>query len=725
MSGVTPSDARSLFPARVRWLVLGVCMGLSLHAAPPPEWEPGLDVGTWESVIRNQSNRLAAEGKQLEAFQQLLLCPGAECEAAALARSEKEAQAMLKVMNVRGARKHLVAAELYRRMGRKKEALAEHRLAIQGLSPDGRLSWQDGVIPWGFHPMEPMGESSPSGQCFVRPSHDEVDLWIKRFTEAGAWEDAEKAYERIWAWHRGLLKPYAVRDGRRSDNEVLAQQPYGFSPEAMRFALKYANFLFEQGKAEAAYELLLEPAMAMDMDRIAPTRWEATAEQIAALPLRRFASWSSLTPVPVGFPARRDYLDALHDLLQKMGQLQDARKRVAEAPVDPEGRMLRVQAEWKRREGDIPAALALEEAYLQLRKFDAHSTLLRRAWVREVLGMEKEAMAFYEELLNVPPEERSAPGFVGNLFIAARAPMPDFGKLDVSYRADGVYEIVELVRDVPDREGWRSPVPPQPPEGHPSYPRFPVQPGWRIDSFDRLGAYYEKVGDNEAVLRNRLRQLEGPWGIVGYRQLIHCRQEFLSAHQEQAFLDWAADRVPTARPAMSRAQLLLFLCRPDEAMDVLEKYWTSLTAPLPLYTAHDLKSWLEIVDLRDGERKWRFAEILLKLTPEVPKLALFGLNHRQAPDDARLIVSLEAVLNPEHITLFHHAEGKSLGSPSLVKGNPVELAARLRRLYLAEGWAGAAKTLNDRVQRREPPFDSTAYKNSEDREKMDAALAAW
>lgn len=715
----------NLFPPGVRLLILSACMGLGLHANPPPDWEPRLDVGTWESVIRNQSNRLAAEGKQVEAFQQLLLCPGAECEAAALARSEKEAQAMLKVMKVPGARKHLVAAELYWRMGRKKEALAEHRLAIQGVAPDGRLSWQDGVIPWGFHPMEPMGESSPSGQCFVRPSHDEVDLWIKRFTEAGALGDVEKAYARIWAWHRGLLKPYAVRNHQGTGNEILAQQPYGFSPEAMRFALKYASFLSDRGQSEAAFEVLLEPALAMDMDRISPTQWEATAEQIAGLPLRRFNSWSSVTPMPVGFPARRDYLDALHDRLQKMGRLQDARRRVAESPVDPEGRMLRVQAEWKRREGDVPAALALEEAYLQVRKFDPHSTLLRRARVKDALGMEKEAMALYEELLDVPPEERNVPGFVGNLFIAARAKMPDFTKLDISYRADGVYEIVELVRDVPDLEGWRPPDHLYTHQIISPYPHFPAQPAWRKDSFDRLGAYYEKTGDKEAGLRNRLRQLEGPWGVVGYHQLSRSYDEFFNSRHEKAFLDWASDRVATARPAMSRARLLLFLGRPDESMDVLEKYWTTLVVPLPLYTVHDLESWMEIIDLREGDRKRRFAEILLKLAPGVPKLALFGVNHRHAPDDASLIVSLEAVLNPENAFLFCHSGGKSLGHPSLVKGNPVELAARLRRLYLAEGRADDAEALTGRVGRREAPFDPAAYRNEEERALLEAALREW
>lgn len=700
--------------------------GVQTHANPPPDWEPRLDVGTWESAVRSQSNRLAAEGKQMEAFQQLLLCPGAECEAAALARSAKEAQAMLNVMKVRGAREHLVAAELYWRMGLKKESLAEHRLAIQGLARDGKLSWQDGVIPWGFHPMEPMGESSPSGQCFVRPSHDEADLWIQRFREAGAWEDVAKAYARIWEWHRGLLKPYAVRNHRSSGNEILAQQPSGFSPEAMCFALKYASFLYERGKTDAAFDVLLEPALAMDMDRISPTQWEATAEQIAALPLRRFTSWSSVTPMPVGFPARRDYLDALQDRLQKMGRLEDARRRVAEAPADPEGRLLRVKAEWKRREGDAPAALALEEAYLQIRKFDPHSTLLRRARVKDALGMEKEAVAHYEELLNLPPEERSADGFVGNIFIAARAKkFPDYTLLDLSFRADGLFEIVELVRDVPDHEGWRPPDHAYTQQGISPYPQFPAQPGWRKDCFDRLGAYYEKTGNKEAGLQNRLRQLEGPWGIVGYHQLSRSYDEFFNSHHEKAFLDWAADRVATARPALSRARLLLFLGRPDESMDVLEKYWTSLTLPLPLYTVRDLESWMEIIDLREGDRKRRFAAILLKLAPDVPKLALFGLNHRQKPDDASLIPPLEAVLDPESRFLFHHSGGKSRGSPILAKGNPVELAARLRRLYLAEGRADAAKALTERVRRREVPFDPTAYGDPEDRKKMDAALAAW
>ena len=59
------------------------------------------------------------------------------------------------------------------------------------------------------------------------------------------------------------------------------------------------------------------------------------------------------------------------------------------------------------------------------------------------------------------------------------------------------------------------------------------------------------------------------------------------------------------------------------------------------------------------------------------------------------------------------------------KGNPVELAARLRRLYLAEGRADAAKALGERVLRREAPFDPTAYGDPKDRKKMEAAWAAW
>jgi hypothetical protein len=353
---------------------------------------------------------------------------------------------------------------------------------------------------------------------------------------------------------------------------------------------------------------------------------------------------------------------------------------------------------------------------------DRHSLLWRQAIEQERDGSTKEAIGTYRQLLDSPPMEKEVKGMIGNVFVGCVGDWKELSSksLDLSFTSAEV-QIVELVRDVP-------PVVAEPraQEQIENVYYAPKQPGWRRHVFDRLDDLLLKSGDTDAWVQNRLRSLEGPWGLVDFHEIAMTCGDLSVRGQSEKVQSWRRHHLAAATgPEMSRAYLLLMEGRASEATEALEKHWSGVPPGTLYRSLPNMREWLEKMDpKRTGtEQGVRLAHILVKLAPETPEFALYMLLHRTDPDDASTIVPLEVVLKPESRFLF--GSGGKTWKAALKNGNPMELASRLRSLYLAAGRTDALGALNQRVRKREAPFDSTAYINPEDRTKVDAALAAW
>src|SRR5207249_2624099 len=128
---------------------------------------------------------------------------------------------------------------------------------------------------------------------------------IRRFIALEAWDDAAREFARIWEIHRRNTQPYvttrpAPRDAPAGAGQRVVVRPAGFDGHGLQFALDYAYFLQRRGASDRSRAVLLEPLLAMDMDRNADDVGPGeplAAGQAVGLPERRHeeAPWRAFS----------------------------------------------------------------------------------------------------------------------------------------------------------------------------------------------------------------------------------------------------------------------------------------------------------------------------------------------------------------------------------------------------------------------------------------------
>ncbi|WP_038171220.1 hypothetical protein [Verrucomicrobium sp. BvORR106] len=698
-------------------IIFGVILFGGRLAAQSPLPEPPART---ENAIRAESDRLVAEGRRKEAFLALLTFPGAECEAAALALGAEEATWFLSVLQsqvppLQGARRHLVEAELYWKIGNQEKSLAHHRSAIAGVAKEYSTDWSGETLPRDFYPTVPEREAGPgssssrgSDECFRRPFGTErrfppdtleslqkpvqENLWLNRFTTAKAWPEARAEYERIWNIHRDRLRPHVYREeARRGEppQPLYVRQPHGWSKGGLAFASAYADFLRKQGQEERADEILLEVLLAMDMDRILPE--DALVKSAGAplkLPVHCYVvstqRWA-LSPLMGGLGRRAFIHDAVSQLQQgtnRMAKL-EGRLRAAIDAGHPE--MLRVLAAVAFEQEHLERAIELEEQYLAQRRLDALSLTLRRAAYHDSFDIAAEAMKFYGQALNLPGD-------------ASRFNVPILVPGNRAMAPKGGASIPKSEVDIPELDN-------DPPEPS-AIPGTDPIPGWRRWVKARMLALAQATNNPSVQAQVHLASLERPDGSLAPAATVFDVQKTLeSLSLKDEMTKWASERLQKFAPGQEPATLLFLLGRNDQALVRLEEDWKGAgPAHRAFWPDRETDEWRRRFEDLGKQRHRQFLGAFVKSFPASPYGKAWLLSLHEGEDAPALVPWMEELLLPREAK--SERVFRRIRSPELpdICANPYQLAHRLMRLYRRSGKQAELVSLGQRVKSGKQPF---------------------
>lgn len=698
-------------------ILFGVLLFGGRLAAQSPSPDPPART---ENAIRAESDKLVAEGSRQKAFLALLEFPGAECEAAALALGAEDATWFLSVLQsqvppLQGARRHLVEAELYWKIGDREKSVAHHRSAIAGVAKEYGTDWSGERLPRDFYPTIPEREAGPgssssrgSDECFRRPFGTErcfppdtleslqkptqENLWINRFTIAKAWPEARAEYERIWNIHRDRLRPHACREEARrgeSPQPLYVRQPHGWSKGALAFASAYTDFLRKQGQEERADEILLEVLLAMDLDRILPEDISVkSAGASLKLPVHRYVvgtqQWA-LSPLMGGLGRRAFIHEAVSHLQQganRMAKLEGS-LRAAIAAGHPE--MLRVLAAVAFEQGHLERAIELEEQYLAQRRLDALSLTLRRAAYHDSFDIAAEAMKFYGQALNQPGD--GSRFNVQTLAPGNSAMAPKGGASTPKSEVD----IPELDSDPPEPS---------------AIPGIDPIPGWRRWAQARMLALAQATNNPAVQAQVHLATLEKPDGSLAPAATVfdvQAKLESLSLNDEMT--KWAIARLQKFAPGQEPATLLFLLGRNDQALVRLEADWKGAgPAHRAFWPDWDTGEWRRRFEDLGKQRHRQFLEAFVRSFPASPYGKAWLLFLHEGEDTPALVPWMEELLLPR--VAKSDWVFRRIRSPELpeICANPYQLAHRLMRLYRATGKQAELVSLGQRVKSGKQPF---------------------
>lgn len=691
---------------------------------------PSLPART-ESVIRAETDRLVGEGQRKEAFLNLLDCPGAEVEAAALALGAEEARLFLKALESRtpplqGPRRHLVEAELSWKMGDKGKSVELHRKAIAGIAKDYVANgWTDQTLPRDFYPTVPEAEaggssggSRDSNHCYrrpfqvkwrfppnaVNPAHtpENENLWIRRFVAAEAWPEALAEYERIWSIYRDRLWPHAFQgeeSGMPPASATWVRQPHGYSKMSLAFALSYTNFLRTQGLDDKADDILLDALLAMDMDRILPEDTILTkGGDSLKLPFHHFLvsgqRWS-LEPL-MGGVGRREFVNAA------VAQLKAGTDRVAKVKLHLRDAMLsgrreviRVLAAIEYAEGYGSGAMKGEEFYLSKLKLDDFSLAMRRGQYHDEFNLPAEAVRYYVQALQMPaPPAGAIRGYDAE---PRSGIQPGVSRYSVSLniRTDGA---TAPATSIPEPDG-------DPPEPGPGPGGDPV-PGWRRWIQSRILTLAAVTNNIGAAAHAHLASLELPDGTLAPDdQIFSVARKLKGISLEVEMTRWASERLKASPPGQEPVALLFLLGRTDEALARLETRWKATdSVSAGFWPDWDADNWRERFAGLGKQQNRQFLEAFGRAFPGSPYGKAWLLSLHDGEDTPALIPWLVDILGPgETRNEWVFRRGRSPGLPECCR-NPFQLAHRLMRLYRATGSTAELVSLGQRVKSGKQPF---------------------
>jgi len=613
-----------------------------------------------------QAQTLIQEGRDAEAFAQLLTVPGAEYLAVRLARPH--AEEFLAALRARAgqiplARARLVEGDLLLALGRRAEALQCYRQVVARIGTKPDEGWEQEFVPADEYPAEPPTqdnryESLPLSQSPVRafeagPGSHRDNWLIRRFIALEAWDDAAGEFARIWEIHRRDI------------------QPAGFDGRALQFAIDYAYFLKRRGQTEKMLSVLLEPIAIMDMDRN-PNLVERNlpAEDVRSRDSKRISPrvarrsgmlWGASAGI-----SRKEYLRLAYGEFKAAGKTDLLFTTVQDQISKGQNRARRVLARLYTHDGRLDDALAMELAFLAHSDYDALTTAYRRGVAYEDAGKLTEAAAEYEKTLALP---YSPPV------------LPDADEETVQSRM-----MSQAVFFPPD-------------------PRSPAgQTAFQQNVMERLQRIYAALGRTDEAVDSSLRQLEANERLLeNFDTLNQVARRFITAGEEGRFKVWLVQRAAQVSSPAARANLCWF------AGD-LEGTARALAVSVSQRADEPVSSpWLEPWKARfrqAGKEPYRMLlKMLIEANPKDVITRLEWLDIEGVHEDPEVIHTFELLLDSDAPSVF--ARGKGYQNRTQFR-NYFDFAYRLTRLY--ERTAGSEDkllALGFRILEGQKPFQGS------------------
>jgi tetratricopeptide (TPR) repeat protein len=622
------------------------------------------------------------EGRLEEAFSAFLQVPGAEHLAIRVARPK--AAEFLNLLatassNLPPARVQLIEGDLQLALGKKDVALRCYRTAALKL-------------PAREYPVEPptIGNTVYSYRGDDRPVHafeagpgSHRDNWLlRRFIALEAWEDASREFVRICNVHCQNTKPHVqvhIYVDKVSVTNRVWVTPCGFDGRALQFALDYAYFLKQRGDTNAALTVLLEPLLAMDMDRL-PTGRETTlapGENISlgenmSLPERyvsvlrnRGSPW---TLARAGI-SRKEYIRLAYGEFKGAGQVEQLDKAFGKMIAERANWLRRVWARIRLHEGLLNEAVALERAYIETAHFDPVSTAIRMGQVYEDVGRTVEAAAEYEKALTlafVPPVS-----------------LPDEDEEAVQNSMTSQMPALFLI---------------------PGRGSVNAQESIHRDLLSRLQRLYSSLGKSDRAMEVSLRLMEGSEHEMGSLQTLEQTvSRFRTAGKEAEIMAWIATRSSlTNTPPHVRANLRWLQGDKEGTITAIAEG----VARKPNNFAYTIAEWKERFRNAGIEPYRRLLQALVEANPLDMQTQLERLDALGRLDTPDIIPVLEKLLESDALPAFQR--GKGAHNRTQFRNYP-DLAYRLLRLYERHpGHEEKLLSLGFRMLEGEEPFSLKA-----------------
>ncbi len=610
----------------------------------------------------SQAQALLREGRDGEAFVQLLRIPGAEYLAVQLARPH--AEEFLSVLRghagqVPLARAYLVEGDLLLALGRKDEALLRYRQVSGRIGPDSQHGWEEGHVPADEYFVEPPVQDdgygsirplAPPVSSFAAGPGSHRDNWlIRRFIALEAWDDAGNEFARVWDIHRRSIEPcvlvvpaFPTQDGEAEPTKWLIE-PVGFDGRAFQFAIDYAFFLKRRGEVDRALGVLMEPILAMDMDRNPNTirRKQLAEDSVVSYPERTNETVSRRRGVWRGASAgisRKEYVRLAFGEFNAQGKTDILYDAVQEQIAHGQNRARRVMSRLLMHEGRLDESLAYELAYIEAEDFDPLTSAYRRGVAYEDAGELEAAAAEYERALVSP---YSTPV------------LPDADEETVQRGAMSQMASV-----------WTGPN------------LLRGQAVIQQEVIGRLLRIYAALDQMDVALESVLRQLDtSELLLTDFDTLDQMIRRFRGAGQESRIKAWLTKRAAEVSSASARANLCWLAGDADGAAETLAVWVGSPQGELASVT---MDSWKERFR-QAGPQPYRILlRALVQANPQDARTRLELLGAEGIREGQEVIRTLELLLGGEAAPAF--VRGK--GTPNRTQfRNYYHLAYHLMRLY--------------------------------------------
>ncbi len=626
-----------------------------------------------------EGRRLLDEGKEVDAFRRFLTVPGAAHMAASVARPKAaEFLPLLPYPSIAipAYRVKLIEGDLYLALTRNEEALACYDEAAAGIATTG-----EGYC---VEPPAAPGEadgyarySQPLAPFTVGPGSHRDNWLIRRFIALKAWDSARREFDRIWQMHRANSRPYVqatpvvAAEGEPAGANRVVVTPAGFDGKGLQFAIDYAYFLRRLGETNAALDILVEPVLAMDMDRnpANPRREPLAAD--AKSPFAERVDSRGMAPAQFwmwrGFSAgiaRKEFLRLAYGEFKAADRAEQLVGAIEDRIAAGENRARRVLARVRMHEGRIDDALALELAYIDTAAFDPLTAAYRRGTAYEDAARLAEAAVAYEKTLALPyavlvlpdPDEEASQ----HVFMRqASAQM----ELSGMHTPDGA---IALQHDV----------------------------------LGKLQRLYAALGRTERAMELSLRQFEmDDAACDNLERIEQTVARFRAAGQEARIMAWIRQRAAAVTSARARANLAWAAGDTHGAIRAL----AAMAKDTKSKGRDDFDPWKERFRRADKAAFVALLSALVEANPADAVTRLELLDATGKSDGDTVIRFLEMLLESDALPAFRR--GKGVWNRTQFR-NYYDLAYRLMRLYeQAPDREARLLALGFRILDGEKPFE--------------------